>query len=263
MPLGAISRKAFDSRPLPRRHAKTVGSAKGVGSRKPSRISARLCTTGLIGIVDVLKTPDPAGAAQRERLRSAMTLVEVLVVVVLSSLVMGVVISFTVALQRSDRTMRSFAVRIERLSELAAALRSDLRQADDASLQSPKKLAIKLGNGREIQYELADRGCQRVVTVEGDSPAAREFFAVGSAEQWQLEHEAGGRRPLAVITLQFAERDNERESRYAPLLVRGVLGADLPDVVALQTQPKGNDPEQETEEGEQEVTEEAERDKVD
>jgi hypothetical protein len=196
---------------------------------------------------------------QRDGLRSAMTLIEVLVVVVLSSLVMGVVISFTVALQRSDRNVKSFAVRIERLSELAAALRSDLRQAEDASLESAKKLAIKLGSGREIQYELADRGCLRMLSAEADSPAAREYFAVGSAERLQLERNAGGRGPLTMVTVHFVEKDKESESRSAPLLVYAALGADSPKVVALTTSSKGNESEKKTEDVEQEAAEEAER----
>jgi type II secretory pathway pseudopilin PulG len=200
---------------------------------------------------------------QHEPFRSAMTLIEVLVVVVLSSLVMGVVISFTVALQRSDRNMRSFAVRIERLSQLAEALRSDLRQAEETSLRSAKQLAINLGGGREIQYELADRGCLRVVTAEGDSPQAREFFAVGSAEIWQLEREAGGRRPLAMVTMQFTQRDNERESRPAPLVVYAALGADLPDVAAPMRQSTKIKSQQHPEEVQQEVTEEIEEGEID
>jgi hypothetical protein len=212
--------------------------------------------------VDRFKTSDPAILARRDVLRSAMTLVEVLVVVVLSSLVMGVVISFTVALQRSDRNVRSFAVRIDRLSELASALRSDLRQAEDASLESTIKLAIKLGSGREIQYELADRGCLRVVAAEGNS-RVREFFAVGAAEKWLVERETGGRRPLVMITLQFAERDKSDESRPAPLVVCAALGADLAEVLASIPQSIGNVSEQKTENVEQEVTEEAEENEID
>jgi hypothetical protein len=187
-----------------------------------------------------------------------MTLVEVLVVVVLSSLVMGVVISFMVALQRSDRNMRSFPVRIERLSDLAEALRSDLRQAEAASLQSTMKLAINLGSGREINYELADRGCLRVVTAEGDSPQVREFFAVGSAEKWQLERNAGGRRPLAMVTMNFAERDNESESRPAPLVVYAALGADLAEIIVPAMDSNEDKPDSKTEGFKQEETEEAE-----
>jgi prepilin-type N-terminal cleavage/methylation domain-containing protein len=224
---------------------------------------ARHCNTRSVGIVDGLKTPDPAIAAQHEKLRSAMTLIEVLVVVVLSSLVMSVVISFTVALQRSDRNMRSFAVRIERLSELAEALRSDLRQAGETSLRSANQLAINLGGGREIQYELADRGCLRVATAEGSFPPAREFFAVGPAKKWQLEREAGGRRPLAMVTLHFAERDKESESRPPPLLVYAALGADLPEVVAPTQLSNEKEFDQKIENVQQEVAEEAEGDEID
>jgi prepilin-type N-terminal cleavage/methylation domain-containing protein len=213
--------------------------------------------------MDVLKTPDPAIAAQHEKLRSAMTLIEVLVVVVLSSLVMSVVISFTVALQRSDRNMRSFAVRIERLGDLAEALRSDLRQAEETSLRSANQLAINLDGGGEIQYELADRGCLRVATTEGSFPPAREFFAVGAAEKWHLEREAGVRRPLAMVTLHFAERDKESESRPAPLVVYAALGADLPEVVAPTQLSNEKEFDQKIENVQQEVAEEAEGDEID
>jgi type II secretory pathway component PulJ len=111
-----------------------------------------------------------------------MTLIEILVVVVLSSLVMGVVISFAVALMRSDRNVKAFAVRNERLSDLAAALRSDLRQAAEASLPSAKTLAIELSGGREIQYVLIDGGCRRVLAVAGPTPPQRELLAVGGAQ---------------------------------------------------------------------------------
>jgi prepilin-type N-terminal cleavage/methylation domain-containing protein len=241
---------------------KTGGSRPAADPYQPERASVRFLPTvlKLVLLTTMLQMKTPQ---QRNARRRAMTLVEVLVVVVLSSLVMGVVISFTVALQQSDRNMRSFAVRIERVSELAAALRSDLRQSKDVSLPSMKKLAIKLGGGGEIQYELSDRGCQRVVPVEGNAPAAREFFAVGPAEKWELKHEAGGRRPLAIVIMQFAERDKQSESRPAPLLVCAALGADLPEVVTLTTLSNGKESEQKREEVEQEVAEEAEEDQID
>jgi hypothetical protein len=172
------------------------------------------------------------------------------------------VVSFTIALQRSDRNMRSVALSIERLSELAEALRSDLRQAEATSLQSTKKLAINLGGGREIEYELADRGCLRVVAAQGSLPPAREFFAVGFAEKWQLEHKAGGRRPLAMVTMQFAERDKESESRPAPLVVYAALGADLPETAAEMRESR-DESKRKTEGVEQEVAEEAERVEID
>lgn len=187
-----------------------------------------------------------------------MTLIEVLVVVVLSSLVMGVVISFAVALQRSDRNVRAYAVRGERLSELGAALRSDLRQAADASQPQSKTLAIKLAGGHEITYELVVGGCSRVGGAADPFPE-REFFAIGAAESWTLEQGAPGRRPLIMVAMNFARTDKERESQPAPLLVYAALGADLPDVVAPMPQSNGNESEQETEVVEQEVAQEAER----
>jgi hypothetical protein len=188
-----------------------------------------------------------------------MTLIEVLVATVLSSLVMGVVISFAVALMRSDRKVRAFAIRIERRSELAAALRSDLRHAAEASLQSSTIVAIKLQGDRDILYELDRSGCRRVVSAAGQRPAQREFFAVGAAEAWNLYEAAPGRRPLIKVSMQFAERDKEKDSRPAPLLVYAALGADLPDAMAPVLQPNATQTEQETEEFEQEETEKTEK----
>jgi hypothetical protein len=165
-------------------------------------------------------------STRRDAFRRAITLLEVLVVVALSSLVMGVVVSFAIALQQSDRNVRSFFVRIERLSELAEALRTDIRRAADASLASEKKLAITLASGGEIQYELGESGCQRVVTTDDKTPATREFFAVGACESWTLEHGTPGRRPLVMVTMRYAETDKEAKSGPAPLLVYAALGAD-------------------------------------
>jgi prepilin-type N-terminal cleavage/methylation domain-containing protein len=194
---------------------------------------------------------------RRKPFRRAMTLIEILVAVALSSLVMGVVISFAVALQRSDRNVRSFAVRGERRSELADALRTDIRRATEASLPSEKILAIKLALGGELQYELGDGGCRRVAPARGDSPTQREFFAVGPAETWTLEQAAPGRRPLVMVTMQYAPKDKDSESRPAPLLVYAALGADLAKHVVRVSQLNRNESQQRTEELEQEVAEEA------
>jgi hypothetical protein len=191
-----------------------------------------------------------------------MTLIEVMVVVVLSSLVMGVMISFAVALQRSDRNVRGYAVRVERLSELGAALRSDLRQATDASLPETKTLAIKLAGGREIDYELADGGCRRVSDADQLWPD-REFFAIGAAESWTLERGATGRRPLIMVTMHFAKEDKDRESKPVPLLVYAALGADLPNVIASLPISSENETEQKPGDVEQEEAEEAEEGEID
>ena len=192
-----------------------------------------------------------------------MTLIEVMVVVVVSSLVMGVVISFAVALQRSDRNVRAYAVRGERLSELASALRSDLRQAADILRPTASTLQIKLAGGREIHYELIDGGCRRVGGSEQLWPD-REFFAVGNAESWTLERTALDRRPLIMVTMNSAKKDEENESQPAPLLVYAALGADLPEVVSPIQRFNGNESRQNSEVGvEQEVAEESEEYEVD
>jgi hypothetical protein len=159
-----------------------------------------------------------------------MTLVEVLVVVALSSLTMGVVVSLVIALQRTDRDVQTFAVRNERRSDLAEVLRADVRRAAEVARPSEKKLAIRLASGGEILYELADGGCRRIVAADG-APPRTDFFAVGSAHAWKLGFGSPGRRPLIMLTMHYPEKDKKARSAGAPLLVYAALGADLPETL--------------------------------
>ena len=191
-----------------------------------------------------------------------MTLIEILVVVVLSSLVMGVIVTFAVALQRSDRNVRSLAVRGEQRSELAESLRSDIRRSAQVSLTSAKKLAMKLADGGEIQYELVDRGCRRIVNAGGDSPE-RGLFAVGDAESWELEQEEAGRRPLLIVTLHSTKADKKSKMDSPSLLVYAALGADLPSVLVGVSQAIENQTKLDEEDVEQAVAEEAKGSELD
>jgi prepilin-type N-terminal cleavage/methylation domain-containing protein len=200
---------------------------------------------------------------RRKLFRRAMTLLEVLVALVLSSVLMGVVVSFAVALQRSDRNVRSYALRAERRSELAEALRTDIRRAAEVALPSEKTLAMKLAGGGELQYELGDGGCQRVGAAAGESSPEREFFAVGPADSWTLERADSGRRPLVMLTMQYAQNDKDSESGPAPLLLYAALGADLANLVMPATQSNQNESEQIPEELQQDFVEDAERAEID
>jgi hypothetical protein len=157
-----------------------------------------------------------------------MTLIEVTVVVALSSIVMGIVISLTVALKQKDRAMRAFAVESERLSELSETLRTDVRRANDLSRPADTMLVMSSPNNSQIQYELTASGCRRTVTKPGEAPTHVDLFAIGPAASWTIEQGPRGRRPLYIVTLHRLASAGDGESRVAPMLVYAALGADLP-----------------------------------
>jgi prepilin-type N-terminal cleavage/methylation domain-containing protein len=158
--------------------------------------------------------------------RRGLSLVEVLVVVALSSLVLGVVISLLVGLRQWDRRFLGRAVECDRLIELADALRADIRRATEFGVPSERQLTITTSTGAETRYELGPRGCTRTAETADAVGRRTELYAVGRAAAWHVERDATGRRPLVKVTLDRIGSETETPRRV-PLLVYGALGADL------------------------------------
>jgi hypothetical protein len=158
----------------------------------------------------------------------AMVLIEMIVVAALAAMVMGVVISLTVALKKRDQAIRAFGVQCTRQSELAELLRTDIRQASDVSLPAETMLVITGVDGRGSRYELTATGCRRTVTTPGEGQPGLDWFAVGPATSWTLEEGSPGQRPLFMVTLNYADSKSAKGSRQLPMLVYAALGADLP-----------------------------------
>jgi hypothetical protein len=167
----------------------------------------------------------PASARPTPR---GVTLVEVLVVVAVTSAVFGVVVSLLVSLMRKDRDVRSFALRFERQGELAEALRVDIRGAREVSLSAQTVLDIVAPDEQQTRYELTAGGCRRISVRPEDAAPRIEFFAVGAAAAWALEPGPAGRRPLFKVTLHRSSAEGDSSPAPLPFLVYAVLGADVP-----------------------------------
>jgi len=177
-----------------------------------------------------------------------VTLIEVSVVVALSSIVMGIVISLAIALQQSDRKLRWNGVHTERLTALAETLRTDIRAASDVSVSTEKTLVVASAGVGETRYELTAMGCRRIVAdVSAEAGSRRDFFAIDGAHSWIVERGTPGRRPLILVRMHYA-KDEDGSERAAPLLVYAALGADLQAVVAPSSQAGGDAIEREREE---------------
>ena len=94
--------------------------------------------------------------------RGGFTLIEILVVVTLSSIVMSVIVAVLVALIQKDRQVRLFGVHNERQGDLAEMIRTDIRAADDVSLAAQTVLLIEAAEQRAETFahlfDLARRG---------------------------------------------------------------------------------------------------------
>ena len=163
--------------------------------------------------------------------RRAMTLVEVSVVAALSSILLGVVISFTVGLKQWDRRFREHGLHNEQAVRLSNCIRTDIRKARDVSLSAENVLVIVAPDDSQARYELQPDGCRRVVKQSGDAPEKQaESFNIGPAKSWRLESGAPGRRPARVVWLEGSLPD--KSSIGSILFVYAALGADLPTLPA-------------------------------
>jgi hypothetical protein len=150
-----------------------------------------------------------------------------MVVVALSTIIMGAVISLLVALMQRDQSIRLFAVQCQRQSELAEMLRADIRQAEDVSLPAETMLVVTAPDGGQTRYELAATGCRRIVTRPGEQRPGIVWFAIGPALSWVLEKGPPGQRPLLMVTLTYSNAESGKGSARFPMLVYAALGGDL------------------------------------
>jgi type II secretory pathway pseudopilin PulG len=158
--------------------------------------------------------------------RLAMSLVEVMIVVAMTSILCGVAISLLLGLRDWDRDMRRQSMQSEQAMRLCEAMRTDIRQAAEVLQPSEDAVVIRSPNEKEIRYEITPEGCRRVVTTSNSAKPLTDLFSVGPAKSWALEPGAPGKRPLFAVTLHPVSPDNEKHT--APLVVHAAVGADAP-----------------------------------
>jgi prepilin-type N-terminal cleavage/methylation domain-containing protein len=160
--------------------------------------------------------------------RPAMTLVEVMVSVAVTSVLAGIAISLLVGLRDWDRNMRRHSLHNEQMLRLAEQLRADIRQAVEVTLPSTEAIAIRSANEKLTRYELSPEGCRRVVTTPGQPASSTDVFAVGRTTSWGLAPGAPGRRSLFAVTLHRGIPNNNTQTPV--LVVHAAAGADTAPV---------------------------------
>jgi prepilin-type N-terminal cleavage/methylation domain-containing protein len=163
----------------------------------------------------------------RRRSSAGFSLVEMLVVIALSAMVMGVVVSLMLELRQWDRLCRVKNTRNEQLLRLSTTLRSDIRRGNDVLLSVAGPLVVMTASGEQFRYELGPEGCRRTVVTRDDPVPRDDLFAIGRASKWNVERRPAGRRPLLSVTIENGEvRRDPAAPRLIPFLVYASLGAD-------------------------------------
>jgi len=163
----------------------------------------------------------------RRPTRDGFSLVEMLVVIALSSLVLGVVVSLMFELRQWDHLCRLKNTRNEQLLRLSTTLRSDIRRGNDVLLSVAGPLVVMTASGEQLRYELGPEGCRRTVVTSDDTSLRDDLFAIGRASKWNVERQPAGRRPLLAVTIEKDEKRRDPASpRLLPFLVYASLGAD-------------------------------------
>lgn len=161
------------------------------------------------------------------RRRCATTLVELLVVTTLVSILMAVVGTLAVHLRQWDRHVRDHSRQSSQLTDLAEAIRADIRRATNVTRPEKKIIAITGTDSRVVRYDLLPDGCRRTIKSPGEKSPGTETFAIGSVDSWKLEPAMPGRRPAYTISLERSDLD-KTTSQPVPFLVYAAIGSDMP-----------------------------------
>jgi hypothetical protein len=91
---------------------------------------------------------------------------------------MAAVGTLAVHLRQWDRHVRDHRQHGSQLSNLAEALRADIRRATGVTQPEKNIVAIAAADGREIRYELQPDSCRRTVKSPGEKSPRIETFVV-------------------------------------------------------------------------------------
>lgn len=118
------------------------------------------------------------GKTQRNRSRRGFTLIETLVLISVSSVLTGIVVTGMASLFRYNRTTNAHAVTQIQLRQLATTLRADVHQAnaarwDDAS----NTLRLEMDTSHTVEYRVSETRWVRIETLR-DAKAVTTAFGI-------------------------------------------------------------------------------------
>jgi len=132
--------------------------------------------------------------------RPGYTLAELLVVIVLTSTVMGAMTVTLYSLTQADRTMRDDLDQQIQLQRLTEILRTDIHQSKDVVLGTPpERLVVSAGDGSAVSYTIHGDWIDRQVERDGVAVVGDQYQIPPCAARWQVDKERVA--PLVVLSL--------------------------------------------------------------
>jgi len=135
--------------------------------------------------------------------RRGKTLIELVVVVSLTSIVLSLAATTLVALYRIERQTRATSSQGQTLCSLASRLRQDAHAAQQATVAGGCELA--LADGRRIRYVAGPQGILREVT-RGSAVEHRDTFALAAPLAAEFQLAPVGQRSLVTLAIRRADR---------------------------------------------------------
>lgn len=149
--------------------------------------------------------------------RRGFTLVEMSVVIVLSALVLGMLVTLLVSLIQFHKITTERALARREIDRLTDTLRRDLGMSvsvTTAEREGRPTLILEGEDGQLAEYVLVGERCRWTGTPAWwPDTTPRDSFAIGPAEAWRVEQGGG-----ATVSIVMKPR-REHESRPPPIRV--------------------------------------------
>ena len=139
--------------------------------------------------------------------RRASSLVEVLVVISLTGLMFGVVVTTLASLLRHQQATRTRVAERSEIIRLTDALRSDLRRGAQLSQPNPMTLEVVPTTGFKVRYEISGDKCLRQVVPDWWGRPRHEGFTIGPVSGIRLVEEQEGDMTSRTLWIDRAADD--------------------------------------------------------
>lgn len=149
--------------------------------------------------------------ASLRRLRRGFTLIEVAVVVTITSLLFALSATTIVALLRVERQCAMDAASAQSLSRLVARWRADVHAATAANCE--QGCALARDDGRTVHYEFESPAVQREVR-RGDTIEHRDAFLLAADSETTFSSKIAGEKSLVIMKVASpSEKLSQSRSR--------------------------------------------------
>jgi prepilin-type N-terminal cleavage/methylation domain-containing protein len=140
------------------------------------------------------------------------TLVELLMVVSLTSIALATVGVMLHGVFRTQRSMIDHTQFIEHLSRLAEQFRTDVHRAPSVE-QTGRSCNVAMPNGTRIEYRIDTDGVSRTVRT-GNQVLQRDthFLPTEFTGTWKLDSTGTGSKPIASLLIALVSRDKPESS---------------------------------------------------